>query len=52
MLQRPGLEKGRHVPKKHTSLEQAKMSQEELDKASEANRAWIQAGMKQDAAKA
>ncbi|KAI0124300.1 glutathione S-transferase [Xylariales sp. AK1849] len=51
LLQRPGVEKGRHVPSPHRMLEQSKLSEEELDKAAVNARAWVQAGMKQDAQK-
>ncbi|KAL2759188.1 hypothetical protein ACRALDRAFT_1069283 [Sodiomyces alcalophilus JCM 7366] len=51
LLERPGFEKGRHVPDRHTAFDQAKMSQEEMDKQAAAARAWIQSGMKEDAAK-
>ncbi|KAK3939573.1 glutathione S-transferase [Diplogelasinospora grovesii] len=51
MLKRPGVEKGRHVPVKHTAFEQRKLSQEELDKAAEYHRNWVQQGMKEDAKK-
>jgi glutathione S-transferase len=51
LLERPGFEKGRHVPKPHTAFEQLKQSQEELDKQAESSRAWIQSGMKEDAKK-
>jgi glutathione S-transferase len=49
MLARPGVEKGRHVPSPHKVLEQANMTQEQIDKAAEASKAWVQAGMKADA---
>lgn len=51
LLERPGFEKGRHVPSKHNALELAKHSEEELEKKAEASRAWVQAGMKADAKK-
>lgn len=49
MLARPGLEKGRHVPSPHKALESEKMTSEEIDKAAEASKAWVQQGMKADA---
>jgi glutathione S-transferase len=51
MVQRPGVEKGRHVPSPHTALDQRKLTEEELDKKAEQSRAWVQAGMKEDAKK-
>ncbi|KAK1237443.1 hypothetical protein MKX08_003068 [Trichoderma sp. CBMAI-0020] len=51
LLQRPGFEKGRHVPDKHTAFETAKLTSEEMDKMAEASRAWIQKGMQDDAKK-
>lgn len=51
LLARPGLDKGRNVPTPHKSLEHAKLSQAELDELSRANAAWIQSGMKEDAAR-
>ncbi|KAI1852408.1 hypothetical protein JX266_002586 [Neoarthrinium moseri] len=49
LLERPGLEKGRHVPSPHRALEQEKLTDEEIEKQAEKNRAWVQAGMKNDA---
>lgn len=46
LLERPGFEKGRHVPSKHIAFELAKQSEEELEKKAEAGRTWVQAGMK------
>lgn len=51
LLQRPGFEKGRNVPDKHTAFEVAKLTSEEMDKRAEASRAWIQKGMQDDAKK-
>ena len=48
-LARPGFEKGRHVPTKHTALEQAKLSQEEIEERAKEASAWIVQGMKDDA---
>ncbi|KAG7114616.1 Disulfide-bond oxidoreductase YfcG like protein [Verticillium longisporum] len=49
LLERPGFEKGRHVPTKHTALESAQKSEEELEKAAAESRQWVQSGMKDDA---
>lgn len=49
LLARPGIEKGRHVPKRHTALDQRGLSQEELDKRAKEAAKWVQEGMKQDA---
>lgn len=49
IVARPGSEKGRHVPKPHTSLELRHKTEEELDKSAAQSRAWVQAGMKEDA---
>lgn len=46
---RPGVEKGRHVPTRHTALQQAKLSEEQLKEHAAKNAAWIQSGMKGDA---
>lgn len=51
LLKRPGFEKGRHVPKPHTSFELAKLSEEELEAKAAGPRAWVQSGMKADAKK-
>lgn len=48
LLERPGVEKGRHVPTPHKSLEAADMTEEQLDEKAAANRGWIMAGMKDD----
>ena len=48
-LARPGLETGRHGPTKHTALEHAKLSQEEIEKRAKEASAWIVQGMKEDA---
>jgi len=50
MLQRPGLEKGRHVPV-HSAFGLKKLDDEQLRKAAESARAWVQAGMAEDAKK-
>jgi glutathione S-transferase len=51
LLERPGFEKGRHVPKRHTALDNKKFTDEELDKQAESSRAWVQSGMKAEAQK-
>ncbi|KAK7749797.1 Glutathione S-transferase 2 [Cytospora paraplurivora] len=51
LLERPGFEKGRHVPKPHKAFELAKASEEEIEKTAAASRAWVQASMKDDAKK-
>ncbi len=49
MLARPGVEKGRNVPSRHTAFDQKKLSAEELEKQAEGARAWVQQGMAADA---
>ena len=49
LLERPGLEKGRHVPSKHSALENNKLSEEEREAKAQSSRAWVQKGMAQDA---
>lgn len=51
LLERPGFEKGRHVPTEHKAFKMAELPEEELQKLAAGPRAWVQAGMKQDAAK-
>lgn len=51
MLARPGVEKGRHVPSRHTALDQKILSREQLEKAATDARKWIQQGMAEDAKK-
>lgn len=51
LLERPGFEKGRNVPTEHKAFKMAELSEEELEKMAAGPRAWVQAGMKQDAAK-
>ncbi|OJJ85630.1 glutathione S-transferase family protein [Aspergillus glaucus CBS 516.65] len=48
MAAREGVEKGRHVPEKHTIKDLLK-NKEEMEKKAEEARAWIQEGMKKDA---
>ncbi|RYO79686.1 hypothetical protein DL766_008417 [Monosporascus sp. MC13-8B] len=49
MLARPGVEKGRHVPSRHTQFDNEKLSEEELSKMAEGTRNWVQASMKEEA---
>ncbi|RYP52519.1 hypothetical protein DL768_002346 [Monosporascus sp. mg162] len=49
MLARPGFEKGRHVPSRHTQFDNEKLSEEEISKMAEATRNWVQASMKEEA---
>jgi glutathione S-transferase len=51
VLARPGVERGRHVPKKHTALENRHKTEEEMDKEAEKTRAWVQQSMAADAKK-
>ncbi|CAI7655883.1 unnamed protein product [Penicillium manginii] len=48
MAQRPGTEKGRHVPSPHTVKEVLK-DKAATEKAAAESRAWVQQGMKEDA---
>lgn len=50
MLQRPGVEKGRHVPSRHAIKDLLKDPAKMEEKAKEA-REWVQKGMKDDAKK-
>jgi len=50
MLARPAVEKGRHVPDRHTIKETLK-NQEAMKKQAEEARKWIQSGMAEDAKK-
>lgn len=47
LLQREGLEKGRHVPDKHT-VKEVMNNKEEMEKKMAESRAWIQEGMRED----
>lgn len=49
MLERPGVEKGRHVPTKHSYEDLQKSSEETLEAAAAGPRQWIQASMKEEA---
>lgn len=51
LLERPGFEKGRHVPSHHNAFELAKLSHEELDEKAAYHRGWVQKGMQADAKK-
>lgn len=50
MLQRPGVEKGRHVPDHH-GIKDLLKDKKKMAEQEEAARKWIQQGMKDDAAK-
>lgn len=50
MTARPGVEKGRHVPDPHTIKELLK-DKAKMEEHAAKSRAWVQAGMKQDAEK-
>lgn len=49
ILERPGAEKGRNVPKPHKMFDHWQKTEEELDKAAEGTRAWVQQSMQEDA---
>lgn len=51
LLQRPGFERGRHVPNPHTAFDNDGLTEEELDAKAEGARNWVQGGMKADAQK-
>ncbi|KAJ0117147.1 hypothetical protein N8I77_009008 [Diaporthe amygdali] len=51
LLERPGFEKGRHVPTEHKAFKMAELPEEELEKLAAGPRAWVQQGMKDDAKK-
>lgn len=48
MYARPGVEKGRHVPKRH-GMKELMQDKEKMERKAEEAKKWIQAGMKQDA---
>ncbi|KAG9377567.1 hypothetical protein A1F94_011970 [Pyrenophora tritici-repentis] len=50
MTARPGVEKGRHVPDPHTIKETLK-DKKKVEEIAASSRNWVQAGMKEDAAK-
>ena len=50
MMARPGVEKGRHVPDRHTVKELLK-DPEKMRQKEESSRKWIVAGMSEDAKK-
>ena len=50
MAARPGVEKGRHVPDPHKIKELLK-DKAKMDEYAAKSRAWVQKGMKEDAAK-
>ncbi|KAL4928034.1 uncharacterized protein BDV17DRAFT_292054 [Aspergillus undulatus] len=49
LLERPGFERGRHVPKPHYHLKLNNLSEEELKAKPTGGIQWIQDAMKQDA---
>ena len=51
MTNRPGVEKGRHVPDYH-GIKDLLKDKEKMEKHAAESRKWVQAGMKQDAAAA
>jgi glutathione S-transferase len=50
MTARPGVDKGRHVPDPHTIKELLK-DKAKMEEHAAKSRAWVQKGMKEDAAK-
>ncbi|KOS17347.1 Disulfide-bond oxidoreductase YfcG [Escovopsis weberi] len=46
LLERPGFEKGRHVPKPHMAFKYAEMTDEELNERARAASAWVQQSQK------
>ena len=52
MLARPGVEKGRHVPDPHGKLKEILKDPKKAEEYAAKSRAWVQAGMKDDAKKA
>lgn len=50
MLKRSAVEKGRHVPERH-SLKEMENDQDQIKKHAEEAKAWVQRGMKADAKK-
>ncbi|ERT02176.1 hypothetical protein HMPREF1624_00474 [Sporothrix schenckii ATCC 58251] len=49
ILARPGVEKGRHIPSRHTALDN--LSVADIEKRAASARAWVQQGMADDAKK-
>lgn len=49
LLERPGFEKGRHVPEEHKAFDLAKLTEEEMEEKAAGGRAWVQASMKEEA---
>ncbi|KAI0159863.1 glutathione S-transferase [Hypoxylon sp. FL1284] len=49
MLERPGVEKGRHVPTKHGYEAMQTLSREQVDELLTGNKKWIQESMKEEA---
>lgn len=50
MLARPGVEKGRHVPERH-GIKDLLKDKKKMEEHAAKSRAWVQAGMKDDAKK-
>lgn len=50
MTARPGVEKGRHVPDPHT-IKELLEDKAKMEEHAAKSRAWVQAGMKEDAQK-
>ncbi|KAL2833596.1 glutathione S-transferase [Aspergillus pseudoustus] len=50
LLERPGFERGRNVPKPHVHLEMNELSEQELDERAKYGVKWIQDAMARDAA--
>jgi glutathione S-transferase len=51
LKERPGFETGRNVPSPHKAFDKMAKSEEELEAMASGSKAWIQAGMKDDAKK-
>lgn len=49
LLERPGFERGRHIPTPHKYLDLNDLSEEELNDIAKKGGNWIQEGMKLDA---
>ena len=51
LLERPGFEKGRHVPTPHKSFEMENQTEEELEEKAKEAQKWVQKGMQDEAKK-
>jgi glutathione S-transferase len=49
LLERPGFERGRHVPTPHTAFDSNKLTEEEIEAKAESARKWVQDSMKAEA---